>query len=173
MAYMTSITTSPYQTWKFSIFILLWVRQPGQDYKNLSWVWGVDRKFRPEGYCQTVISRDWFFLSTPKIRDRFFFLHTFHFWQWEFDNAVISIADVRHNVMTIPLRLVTSLYSVTNLTMAYRDVLHNQCIPNMSKFSIFIFPTGRIRVCGIRFASTGVTCGNPYPVCKKEFLPQG
>ena len=28
---------------------------------------------------------------------------------------------------------------------------------------------GRIRVFEIRFASTGVICGNPYPVCKKNF----
>ena len=28
---------------------------------------------------------------------------------------------------------------------------------------------GRKRVFEIRFASTGVICGNPYPVCKKKF----
>ena len=38
-------------------------------------------------------------------------------------------------------------------------------ISNTWKFSIFIFPTGRIRVCEI-FPSTGVICGNPYPVRK-------
>ena len=32
----------------------------------------------------------------------------------------------------------------------------------------FIFPTGKIRVSEIRFASTGIICGNPYPVCKKN-----
>ena len=43
-----------------------------------------------------------------------------------------------------------SLRSVmSTLTMAYRDVLYNQCILNMCKFSIFIFPTGWIRVCDL------------------------
>ena len=70
-------------------------------------------------------------------------------------------------VMTILGRLVTSLRSVmSTLMMAYRDALYNQCLSNTWQFSIFIFPTGRIRVCEIRFASTGVICGNPYPVCK-------
>ena len=84
-----------------------------------------------------------------------------------FDNAVTSIADVRHIVMTISWCLETSLRSVTStLRMAYRDILYNQCISNTWKFSIFIFPRGRIRVCEIRFASTDVICGNTYPVCK-------
>ena len=52
---------------------------------------------------------------------------------------------------------------------------YNQCIANTWKFSIFIFPMGRIRVCEIRFASTDVIYGNPYPVCKKRhvFYPKG
>ena len=57
--------------------------------------------------------------------------------------------------------------SLTALMMSYLDVLYNQCISNMWKSSISIFPTGRIRVCEIRCTSTGITCGNPYPVCKK------
>ena len=58
------------------------------------------------------------FLFIPHIHDRFFFLHTFHFWNWAFDNAVTSIADVLHIVMTIPWRLVTSFRSLTlTLTM--------------------------------------------------------
>ena len=78
------------------------------------------------------------FLFVPHTHYRFFFLHTFHFWKWVFDNAVTSFADVCHIVMTIPWRLVTSLRSVTStLTMAYRDVLYNQCITNTWKFSIF------------------------------------
>ena len=54
--------------------------------------------------------------------------------------------------------------------MAYRDVLYNQCISNTWKFSIFIFFTGRIKVCEIRFASTSVIFEKPYPVCKKTPL---
>ena len=104
------------------------------------------------------------FLSLPHTHDRFFFLHTIHFWKWVFDTAVTSIADVHHTVTTIPWRLVTSLRLVTStLMMAYRDILYNQC----KTHEILIFPKGWIRVCEIRFASTGVICGNPYPVCKK------
>ena len=34
--------------------------------------------------------------------------------------------------------------------------------------SRFLSSLGRIRVCAIRFASTGVIYGNPYPACKKR-----
>ena len=151
------------------------------DYKNLSWVWGVHRKIRSEGYCLPAWGlpsdvRLWSwgtdFSVCPSHHGRFFFLHTFHFWKWVFDNAVTSIADVHHILMTIQWHLVTSLHSVISvLTMAYRDILYNQCISNTWKFSIFIFPTGQIRVCEIRFASIGVICRNPYPVCKKRAYP--
>ena len=58
------------------------------------------------------------FLFAPHTHNRFFILHTFHFWKWVFENAVTSIADVHHIVMTIPWRLVTSFPSVTsNLTI--------------------------------------------------------
>ena len=75
--------------------------RPIQPYKNLSWVWGIDRKIRPEG--QTVIPRDRFFYRPLRsMIDSFSCIpFTFHFWQWDFDNAVTSIADVRHIVMTI------------------------------------------------------------------------
>ena len=105
------------------------------------------------------------FQSVSHTHDRiFFFLQTFHFWKWGFANAVTSIADVCHVVMTIQWRLVTSLCSL----MANRDVLYNHRTSNTSKFSIFIFPTGWIRVFEIRFAGTGVICGNPYSLCKKH-----
>ena len=103
-------------------------------------------------------------LSVPHTLDRFFFLHNFDFWKWIFDNAVTSIADVCHIVW----RLLMSLHSVMSpLKMAYQDIVYNQCISNTWRFSIFIFPTRQIRVCEIRFASIGVICRNPYPVCKK------
>ena len=38
---------------------------------------------------------------------------------------------------------------MSTLTMAYRDVLYNQYILNMWKFSMLIFPTGQIRVCDL------------------------
>ena len=112
--------------------------------------------------CQTKIPRDGFFLPVPHTHDRFFFLHTFHFWKWVFDNAVTLIADICHIVITIPRHSVTSLCSVTSaIMMPYCDVLYNQCISNTWNSSIFIFPTGWIMVFEIRFASSHVICGNP------------
>ena len=40
----------------------------------------------------------------------------------------------------------------------------------MCWFSIFIYPTGRIRVCKIRFVSTGENHGKPCLVCKKWWV---
>ena len=47
------------------------------------------------------------------------------------------------------------------------DLLYNQCIDNTCCYSFFIFPKGRIRVCKIKFVSTGENRGKPCPVCKK------
>ena len=138
---------------KINCYINVNVRR---DYKYLSWAWGVDRNSVPRGTawhheaCRVMSDCDpqgrIFFLSTLHTQDGFLFLHTFHFWKWGFDNSVTSIADAHHIVMTIPWRLVTPLRSVTlTWTVAYRDVVYNQCISNTWKFSIFIFPTGRIR----------------------------
>ena len=53
------------------------------------------------------------FLSTPHSHDRLF-LHTFYTWTYIFlSNALLSIADVRHIVMTLLWRLMTSLRSET------------------------------------------------------------
>ena len=49
VAYITSITTSAYQTHENSRIL----SYPGKDYKDLSLVGGVDRKIRPEDHCLT------------------------------------------------------------------------------------------------------------------------
>ena len=46
------------------------------------------------------------------------------------------------------------------LTTELRDLLYNQCIDNM--FFLIFYPTGRIRVCKIRFVSTGENRGKPF-----------
>ena len=116
--------------------------------------------------CKT---EGWIFPSVPHTHDRFFFLHTFLFWKWVFDNAVTSIANARHIVMTIPWCLMTSLRSVTSvLTMPYVTSYTTSVYQTREKSRFFIFPTGRIRVSEIRFASTVVVCGNPSPVCKEK-----
>ena len=53
------------------------------------------------------------------------------------------------------------------LTTELRDLLYNQCIDNTCCYSFFIYPTGRIRVCEIRFVSTSENCGKACLVCKK------
>ena len=108
-------------------------------------------------------------VSVPYTLDILFFLQTFHFLKWMFENEVTSTAEVHYIVLTIPRRLVTSFRSATStLTIVYRDVQYSLCISNTWKVSIFIFPAGRIRVCEIRFAITGIISGNSYPVCKKS-----
>ena len=148
-------------------------------YKNLSLGWGVDRKIGPwvtvwhHEACQ--VTSDWFwgtdfFYLSPTPMIETFSCIPFISEGGIFDNAVSSIADVCHIVMTIPWLLVTSCHSVTStFPMAYHDFLYNQCISNLWTFSSFILPTGQIRVCEIRFASKllGVICRNPYPVYKK------
>ena len=46
------------------------------------------------------------------------------------------------------------------LTTELCDHLYNQYIDNTCCYSFFIYPTGRIRVCMIRFVSTGENRGN-------------
>ena len=66
------------------------------EYKNLSLVWGVDRKIRLEGYClasrglpmSDYDPKGQIFLSIPHTLDRFFSLHTFHFQKWAFDSKL-------------------------------------------------------------------------------------
>ena len=88
------------------------------------------------------------FLSIAHTHDRFFFLHTFHFWMRIFDNAITSIADVRHIVMTILWRLVTLLCLVTStLTMAYLTSYTTSTHQTRENYRFFFYLTlGRIRI---------------------------
>ena len=65
----------------------------------------------------------------------------------------------RHNDINFNV-LVTKLH----------DLLYNQCIENTCCYSFFIYPTGWVRVCKIRFVSTGENLGKPSLVCKKETI---
>ena len=61
-----------------------------------------------------------------------------------------------------------AMTSLPNVLMTeLRDVLYNQCIDNRCCYSFFIYPTGQIMVCKIRFVSTGEDRGIPCLVCKK------
>ena len=68
-------------------------------YKNLTWVWGTDRKFLPEGSLFGITRLEnsvpmatvWHyeaFLSTPNTHAWFFFLHTFRFQMFYFKSSI-------------------------------------------------------------------------------------
>ena len=113
------------------------------------------------------------FLSAPSNHDRFFFLHTF--WTPAFDfNVGVAINESHFYTLTSAILKIDVMYDVTMtstpnvLTTKLRDLLYNQCIDYTCCYSFFIYPTGRIRVCKIRFVSTGENRGNPCQVCKKR-----
>ena len=152
-----------------------------QEYKNLSWVWGADRKIRlrvtvwhhkalPSEAKQW--SRGTEFLSAPNNHDRFFFFHTF--WSPEFDfNIGVAIYESRSYTLTSAILKVDIVCDVVMtstpnvLTAELHDLLYNQCIDNTCCYLFFIYPMGRIRVCKIRFVSTGENRRKPCLVCKK------
>ena len=137
-------------------------------YKNLSWVFGTDRKIRPSG--SRLPSR--IFLYVPNNHDRFFFLPTLWCPAFDFNVGVeINKSDSYTLTSTILKVDVVCDIAVTSspnvLTTELRDVLDNQCIDNTCCYSFFIYPTCRIRVFKIRFVSTGENRGKPCLVCKK------
>ena len=60
-----------------------------REYKNLSWVRGMDRKIRPEGHCLASRGLMDSFSCIPFISERVF------------NNAVTSIEDVGHIVIIL------------------------------------------------------------------------
>ena len=65
--------------------------------------------------------------------------------------------------------LTTTILKVDILPTELLDLLYNQCIHNTCLYSFFIYPTGLIRVCKIRFVSAGENRGKPCRVCKKTY----
>ena len=127
--------------------------------------------------CQVMPNSDpegRIFLSAPNNHDRFFFLHTlwspaFHF------NVRVEINKSHSYTLTSATLKVdvvcdVAIMSSPNVLMTeLRDILYSQCIDNTCCYSLFIYPTGWIRVCEIRFVSTGENCGKPCLVCKKVY----
>ena len=64
--------------------------------------------------------------------------------------------------------VMTSTLNVLNTEL--RDLLYSQHIDNTCSYSFLIYPTGRIRVCKIRFISLGENRGKPCPVCKNKAI---
>ena len=115
------------------------------------------------------------FLSAPNNQDRFFFLHTIRAAAFDF-NVGVPVNESHSFTLTSAILKIDVVCDVTMtstskvLTTELRDLLYNQCIDNTCRYSFFIRPTGRIRVCKIRFVSTGENRGQPCLVCKKRFV---
>ena len=100
------------------------------------------------------------FLSAPNNHDRFFFFYTFSPPAFDF-NVGVTINESHSYRLTSTILKVDVIYDVTMtstpniLTLELHDLLYNQCIDNTCWYFIFIYPTGRIRVCKVRFVSNG------------------
>ena len=146
------------------------------DYKNLSWVWGANRKIRPKvTVCKQWSRQGWIFLSAPNNNDRYFFLSTF--WSAVFDfNVRVAFNESRSCTLTSAILKVDNLRDVAMtsapsvLMTKLRDLIYNHCIDN-TLFFIFTYPTGRIRACTIRFVSIGENRGKPCLVCNTTIGP--
>ena len=125
--------------------------------------------------CRAIPNSDWswgieFFYLHQNNHDTFFFLHIF--WSPAFDCTIGAINESRSYMLTSAILKIDVLCEVTMmaipsvLTTELCDCLVNQCIYNMVMIRFFIYPTGRIRVCKIRFVSTGENHGKPCLVYK-------
>ena len=118
-------------------------------------------------------SEEWIFLSTQNSHDRFFSCIPFDLqhliWMLELPLTIMFLFnDVchveswrhmwRHNYVTSQHLNDRAMWSPIK-PMYWQHLL---------LFVFFIYPTGRIRVCKIRFVSTGENCRKPCLVCKNE-----
>ena len=89
-----------------------------------------------------------------------------YFWSPAFEfNEGVAINKSHSYTLTSAILIVDVVCDVAlmsnpnSLTTELRDLLYNQCIDNTCCYSFFIYPTDRIRVCKIRFVSTGENRG--------------
>ena len=68
-------------------------------------------------------------------------------------SAILKVEVVRDAAMMSTLNLFTAELD---------DLLHNQCIDNTCCYLFFIYPTGWIKVCKIRFVNNGDNRGKPW-----------
>ena len=126
-----------------------------QDYKNLSWVWGADRKIHPR-LCWMMPNIDpegQILLLAPNNSDRFFFLHNFLSQVFYFNLGVAIDKSCTYT-------LTSDIFTWPPIQPMYWQ--------HVLLIVFFIYPMGPIRVCKIRFVSTGENCGKPCLVCKKH-----
>ena len=126
-------------------------------------------------FCRVIPNSDpegQIFISAPNNHESSFFLHTF--WSQAFYlNLGVPINESRSYTLTSALLTFDVVCDIAitltpNIfTTELCDLLYNQCIGSTCWFSIFVYPTGRIRVYKIRFVTTDENLGKPCPVCKK------
>ena len=145
-----------------------------KEYKYLSWAWGADRKivrgslFGITRLCWVMPNSDSegpIFLSAPSNHDRFFFLHTF--WSPAFDfNVEVTINEFA----ILKVDVVWDVAMASNpsiLTIATWPPVQPMYWQHVLLFVFYLSYAGRIRVCKIRFVSTGENSKKPCLVCKK------
>ena len=119
---------------------------------------GVDRKFRLRSLViPNSDSEGRSFLSAPN-HDRFFFLHTFWYPAFDFNVVIFLYVDICH----IESLHLTWRHNDANYQRLNDRVTWPPIQPMHVLLFLFIYPTGRIRVCKIRFVSTGENL-----ICKK------
>ena len=107
------------------------------------------------------------FISAPNNHDRFFFLHTF--WSLAFYfNVGVPINESRSYMLTSAILTFDvvcdiAMTSTPNVLMTWSPLQPIHWL-HVVVFD-FIYPTGRIRACKIRFVSTDENLGKPCLVC--------
>ena len=128
-----------------------------------------------------MIPRDGCFYPHQTTMIRFFFLHTFRSTVFDFNIGVAKNESCCFTLTSTILKVdvvcdVTRRHNDVNcniLATSYRQIYGTSYTTNVLTthcYSFFTHPMGRLRVCRIRFVSTGENCGKPCQVCKTIFL---
>ena len=157
------------------------IEHPTCRYKTLRIFHGcevrIEQSVRDSLFCITRLCRvmpnsdpDWrIFLSAPNNHDRLFFVHTVWCPAYDF-NGGVAFNESRSNTLTSAILNVGVVCDVSLMLTPNVRITWPPLQPRYWKhvlFFIFIYPTGRIRVCNIRFVSSGENRGKPCLVCNQ------
>ena len=103
--------------------------------------------------------KGWIFPAAPNNHDRFVFLHTFWSPAFEF-NVGVTISKsssymLASDILKVDVVCDVAMTSTPDILTELCDLLNHQCIDKTCCYSFFISPTLWIRLCKIRFVSTG------------------
>ena len=138
------------------------------DCKNLTWVWGANRKFRPQGHClasrgfaewyKTVITRDGIFYPHRTLMFDSFSCISFHF-----ECFILKVALYYHTQWRWRRTFwnLSSQERQPNDKVAWRSIQ-----PMQTEYS------WKVSFCGemtcVRISIPSEDLGFPYPVCKNN-----